>query len=389
MKFSHIADCHLGGWRQPELQELNLESFKKAIDVSIQERVDFVLIVGDLFDSAYPSIEILGEAFSQLKRLKESRISCYIIAGSHDYSASGKTFLSVLEKAGFCKNLFKAEEKEDKILLNPVVHGNVAIYGYPGKKAGMEIEEIRKIKLQSAPGLFRICALHTCIEQAIGKIPTDYLRFSEMPEADYYALGHLHMDFEKDKKYVYGGPTFPNNFQEIAELKHGRFYIVETSPFSIKKIDLKIKDVELVEKQLYNSLTATEEIISELKNRILKDKIVLLKLYGKLKQGKTSNINFKEIEEFVKSRQGYCLLKNTSKLSVEQTEIKIETEDMEKLEENIIENYVSEHKSRFNSFIPSLIDSLSSEKQEDEKTQIFKSRLFSDLNKVLKIELED
>ena len=27
MKFAHLSDCHLGGWRQPELQELNINLF--------------------------------------------------------------------------------------------------------------------------------------------------------------------------------------------------------------------------------------------------------------------------------------------------------------------------------------------------------------------------
>src|SRR3989344_9470732 len=130
MKFSHLADCHLGSWRQEELQKLNLESFKKAIEISIQEKVEFVLITGDLFDSAYPPIEILETAFEQLKKLKENKISCYLIAGSHDYSASGKTFLSVLEKAGFCKNLYAPEEIKGEIFLNPIIHKNIALYGY-------------------------------------------------------------------------------------------------------------------------------------------------------------------------------------------------------------------------------------------------------------------
>ena len=95
MKFAHLADCHLGSWRQPELRDLNLESFKKAIDLCIEEKVSFVLIVGDLFDSAYPPIEILEETFLQLKKLTENKISCYYIAGSHDYSASGKTFFNL------------------------------------------------------------------------------------------------------------------------------------------------------------------------------------------------------------------------------------------------------------------------------------------------------
>jgi DNA repair exonuclease SbcCD nuclease subunit len=42
--------------------------------------VEFVLIAGDLFDSAYPPIEILKETFSQFKKLKESGIPCFIIA---------------------------------------------------------------------------------------------------------------------------------------------------------------------------------------------------------------------------------------------------------------------------------------------------------------------
>ena len=59
MKFAHISDCHLGGWRQPELEHLNLESFKKVIDGCLLEKVDFVLACGDLFDTAFPSIETL------------------------------------------------------------------------------------------------------------------------------------------------------------------------------------------------------------------------------------------------------------------------------------------------------------------------------------------
>ena len=171
MKFAHLADCHLGAWRHPKLQELNMESFRKAVDMCIKEKVDFILMSGDLFDSAYPPIEILKEAFSEFRKLKDAKIKCFIIAGSHDYSVSGKTFLDVLEKAGFCKNVFNAEsleERNEKIILNPVIEKSIAIYGYPGKKSGLEIDEIRRIRLQECPGLFRIFMLHTSIKDAIG-----------------------------------------------------------------------------------------------------------------------------------------------------------------------------------------------------------------------------
>ncbi|MCX6750049.1 MAG: metallophosphoesterase, partial [Candidatus Pacearchaeota archaeon] len=159
VRFGHIADVHLGGWKQQPMQDLNFESFKDAVTICINSKLDFVLFAGDLFDSAYPSIEILKETFAQFKKLKDAGIPCFTIAGSHDYSVSGKTFLDVLEKAGFCKNVYNAEEKENSIILNPIVYGNVAIYGYPGKKSGLEVQDLKKVKFNDSPGLFKIFML--------------------------------------------------------------------------------------------------------------------------------------------------------------------------------------------------------------------------------------
>ena len=385
MRFAHLADCHLGSWRQPELQQLNLESFKKALEICIEKKVDFVLISGDLFDSAYPPIEILESAFEQLRKLREEKISCFIIAGSHDYSASGKTFLNVLEKAGFCTNIHHKEENQGRIFLNPVVFKNVALYGYPGKKSGLEVQELKNVRLQDSP-LFKILALHTCIKDAIGSLPIDSINENDLPKADYYALGHLHIDY-KNKNLVYAGPTFPNNFQELEELKYGSFYIVDTSPFNAEKIELKLKDVEIVDLEITNALTATDKIILELGKRELEDKIVLLKLEGKLKQGKTSDIDIKKIEDFVKAK-AYVLLKSTSKIETEEPEINIEIEDVEKLEEEIIKRYTEQKKSEFDSLIFPLISALSLEKHEAETTLTFNTRLFSELNKILDLEIK-
>lgn len=385
-KFAHLADCHLGSWRQPELQQLNLESFKKAIDICLEEKVHFVLIAGDLFDSAYPPIEILEQAFFQLKRLKDAKISCYYIAGSHDYSASGKTFLSVLEAAGFCKNIYNPEIKNEKIYLNPILHENIALYGYPGKKSGLEVQELRNIKLHESPGLFRVFALHTCIKSAVGTLPIESIDEKDLPEADYYALGHLHIDYQQGR-FIYAGPIFPDNFQEIEELKYGSFYIIETFPFQFKKIQLKLKEIESFDIEISNSLTATDTILAEIKKRDIKEKIVLLRLSGKLMQGKSSDIDFKKIDDFVKTNQGVILLKSTSQLSTEESKLDIEVEDMNKLEEEIIAKYTSNQSSKFDFLIFPLVNALSIEKHEDETSTTFAGRLFSELTKIMKIEL--
>lgn len=382
-KFSHISDVHLGGWKQPELQDLNLKSFQKAVEISIKEKVDFVLFAGDLFDSAYPPIETLKEAFAEFRKLKEAKIPCFIIAGSHDYSVSGKTFLDVLEKAGFCKNVENFEIRDELIFLNPTVHQNVAIYGYPGKKAGLEINDLRKVRLQESP-LFKIFMLHTTLDEAKGTLPIDSISSKDLPLADYYALGHLHIDF-KYKNFVYPGPVFPNNFQELEDLKFGSFYIVNTDSLTpLKKIDLKIKDVEVFKIRVNDAVTATDQIIQEMSKRDITDKIILLRVRGELEKGQISDIKFQRVEDFVKQKNAYFILRNTHELKTREIELDVEIKNTGNIEEDSITMFSDENPSSFNELIPQLISALSLEKQEDEKSLVFENRLLENVKKIIK-----
>ena len=397
MKFAHLSDCHLGGWRQPELQELNLQSFKVAVETSIEEKVEFILFSGDLFDTAFPAIEILKETFAEFRKLKDAGVKSYVIAGSHDYSVSGKTFLDVLEKAGFCE-ICKYEEKGEgensEIILKPIIHNSYYIYGYPGKKSGLEIPDLKKIKiLEPYESNFRILMLHTTIDEVKGDLPIDSINIKDMPQADYYALGHIHVDFEKEinsKPAIYSGPLFPNNFKELEELKYGSFYIIDVEGYTkITKKEIKLKDPESIKIEITDSITGTEKIISELEKRDLKDKIVLLRVFGILKKGKTSDIKFQEIQEYLENQQVYSFLKNTSKLEVEQKEFQtqIQPSEMGKVEEVLIKKYEQENPSDYNKIIFELMQALDSEKQEGEKNNIFEQRLLSGLNKLLDVEL--
>jgi len=383
VRFAHIADVHLGGWKQKPLQDLNFQSFKRAIDICLEQKLDFVLIAGDLFDSAYPPIEVLRDTFGEFKRLREAKLPCFIIAGSHDYSVSGKTFLDVLEKAGFCKNVTDIEETENGIILNPFIFGNVAIYGYPGKKSGLEIPDLRRLKLNDAPGLFKIFMLHTTIDKAKGTLPIDAMETELIPKADYYALGHLHIDFQY-QNFIYPGPIFPNNFQELEDLKHGSFYIVDTQETnSLKKMELKLKDVALIEIEVKNAMTATSQIISEIEKRDVEDKIILLRVKGELESGTTSDIKFSQIEETATRKKAFFLLKNTHELKTKEVEMEIEVRNIDNVEEESINIFSSQNPVDFNKFIPQLLNSLSLEKQEGEKIDSFTNRLMEENKKIL------
>ena len=385
VKFAHIADVHLGGWKQQPLQELNLQSFKKAIETCIKEKVEFVLIAGDLFDSAFPPIDILKEAFAQFRVLKEAGIPCFIIAGSHDYSVSGKTFLDVLEKAGFCKNVEDFEERADKLILNPTIYKGVAIYGYPGKTSGLELNDLRRAEFNDAPGMFKIFMLHTTIDKAKGDLPIDSLDTSRVPYANYYAMGHLHIDFQYEN-FVYPGPIFPNNFQELEDLEYGRFIIVDTNNnanVKLKKIALKIKDVVSFDIEIKNALLATEKIISELEKKDIFDKVVLLRIRGTLETGKNSDIKFQQIEETIKRKSAYFMIRNTHELETLETEIDLKVEESDNVEEETIKIFSEKNTSDLNKAIPQLMNSFSTEKQEGETTENFTSRLMDEAKKIL------
>ena len=384
VKFAHIADVHLGGWKQQPMQDLNFESFKKTIDICINSKLDFVLFAGDLFDSAYPPIEILKETFAQFKKLKDAGIPCFIIAGSHDYSVSGKTFLDVLEKAGFCKNVFNAEQKEDQIILNPHIHKNIALYGYPGKKSGLEVPDLRKVKLNDSPGMFKIFMLHTTIDKVAGTLPIDSLESEKLPLADYYAMGHIHVLYN-EKRFVYPGPVFPNNFKELEDLKQGSFVVVDTdSTDQIQFVKIPTKEIEHLKLEFDDGLIATEKIIEELGKRNLQDKVILLRIKGELKRGKNSDIKFPQIEEFVREKGAYFLLKNTYDLKTKELELDVEIKDDEDIEKEIIKIYSEQNPSDLNSLIDELMNVLSIEKQEGETSESFKNRLIGETRRILK-----
>ncbi|MEJ2296477.1 MAG: DNA repair exonuclease, partial [Candidatus Lokiarchaeota archaeon] len=93
IKFAHLSDCHLGAWRNENLNQVGYKAFEKAIDVIIEENVDFIIISGDLYDVSNPKVEVVDLSVRELKRLKDKGIPVYGIMGSHDFSPSNKSMI--------------------------------------------------------------------------------------------------------------------------------------------------------------------------------------------------------------------------------------------------------------------------------------------------------
>jgi len=386
MKFAHLADCHLGAWKEPKLQELNLKAFEKSIEACINSKVDFVIITGDLFDTALPPIDILKKTAEKLRELKDSKIPCYVIAGSHDYSVSGKTFLDVLEKAGLCENVEDIDG--DNLIL--IETKEFIIAGISGKKQELEKELIKKIKIPKLNrDKFKILALHTTIEENKTNEFMHGIKIDELPRGfNYYALGHIHKQFKREYEngmIVYPGPLFPNNFSELEEMENGGFFIVNVNggKITLEREEIRMKEVCFLEVSGdgKNPFLLTSEIIGRLKKENINDKILLLKVSGTLSNGKTSEVNFEQIKK--ETEKAFVLLKNVSGLKSPETklEVEIKAENIDQIEKEAVEKLNKDYKGLA---LP-LLNALSIEKIEGESTATFEKRLLDNVRKVIEI----
>ena len=404
MRFAHLADIHLGSWREPKLRELSTKAFVMAVGRCVELDVDFVLISGDLFNTSIPSIDSLKTAVSELKRLKDKGIRVYTIAGSHDFSPSGKTMLEVLEEAELVSNVCKGEVVGGKLKLHFTIDADTGakITGMIGKKGMLEkkyYEDLAVGNLEKEEG-FKIFMFHTAISELK---PEDLEKMESAPISllpkgfDYYAGGHVHIvrqdSIEGYKNVVYPGPTFPNSFSELEKLGCGGFYLYCDGKMSYEKIDLCKIDTISVDCSHKTPVQVTEKLINEISGRKFDGAIVLLRLFGKIETGKTSEVNLKKIIDALQEKGAHLVLRNTSKLSSKEfEEIKVTADTTEEAEELVIKEHLGQVKAlelgekEEKELVHNLMHFLNEEKHEGEKQSDYESRIIAEAEKIFEMD---
>ncbi len=388
-----MADCHVGGWRDEKLNQLSIDVFGIAIDRCIKEHVGFILIAGDLFDTALPNIDLIKEVASVLERVKARNIDVYVIPGSHDFSPSGKTMLDVLESSGLIINVNKTDV-DGKLLFFEDKTG-VKITGILGRRSGLEkndYKELDKTHLENEQG-FKIFMFHTGLEEFKPKDleKVECSSYADLPKNfNYYAGGHVHYIFDVVKegygKITYPGPLFPNNFKEIDELKNGGFYIVDDS-LNLEYIPIKTKEVVSLTIEGRNPIEINEKLYEIIKGDF-NDKLVLLRIKGELESGKVSEIKVKEIIKQLEEKKAYAILKHTEGIKIKELE-EIEVEgNVEDVEKEIIKKNLGRVEVEINEeeLISNLLEVLNKNKEEGERNADFEDRLWRDAKKALKLD---
>src|SRR4051794_41933111 len=98
LRLLHTADVHLGarhtdlGDQAAAQRERQFAAFVAAVDLALDEKVDIVLIAGDLFDSNTQPRRSVERVAAELTRLAAARIRTVIIPGTHDvYDRSSRS----------------------------------------------------------------------------------------------------------------------------------------------------------------------------------------------------------------------------------------------------------------------------------------------------------
>src|SRR4051794_3219521 len=90
LRLLHTADVHLGarhadlGDQAAAQRERQFAAFAAAVDLALEEKVDIVLIAGDLFDSNTQPRRSVERVAAELKRLAGAKIRTVLIPGTHD-----------------------------------------------------------------------------------------------------------------------------------------------------------------------------------------------------------------------------------------------------------------------------------------------------------------
>ena len=131
MRFIHTADWHLGRY----FHGMHLTADQREIIMGQlvplvqEEKVDAVVIAGDIYDRGVPPVEAVDLFDEFLMKMSEMHIKVFYIAGNHD-SESRLNFGSQLMRAS---GIFARGRLDDEMA--PVVveddFGPVAVYLYP------------------------------------------------------------------------------------------------------------------------------------------------------------------------------------------------------------------------------------------------------------------
>ncbi len=256
MRILHTSDWHLGrSFHRVGMLEHQATFVDHLLEVVEAERVDLVLVAGDVYDRALPPVDAVALADETLARLAASRARVVITSGNHD-SARRLGFGSRLADTAGVHVRTSADGVGTPVVLEDE-HGAVAVHGLPyldpdavrepWRLAGRSheaalAEAMRRVRADLAGRRARSVVLaHAFVA---GAHPSDSERdisvggvsrvaTSVFDGVDYVALGHLHGPHVLGDTIRYSGSPLAYSFSEADQRKGS--WLVDLGPDGVRE----------------------------------------------------------------------------------------------------------------------------------------------------------
>ena len=291
LRFIHAADPHLDsplqGLEAHEgapvalLRGATRRAFEKLVQLAIDERLDFMVIAGDVYDGDWKDYNTGLFFRGQMVRLNEKQIPVYLIAGNHDAASVISKKLSLPENV----QVFSTRTAESKeVPGHPVViHGR----GFPHRAVP---ENLVLDYPPAVSGKFNLGLLHTSLTGREGHDTYAPCAVADLQNKGYgyWALGHIHQPevISQDPWIVFAGNCQGRHIKETGprgcrlvtvndslEVEAAEWRSLDVVRWQELKVDLVGSDHE--SEALARVSAAMEQAVAEAEGRLVAVRIIL------------------------------------------------------------------------------------------------------------------
>ncbi len=287
-KFIHTSDLHFdapfSGFSGDDphlthlLRDASLKSFENLVTFAIQEKIDFIVIAGDIYDGDLRGVRAQFYFYELCKKLNENNIHVYIVFGNHDpliknLAAEWSGIKSWPENIHF----FHSENVETLIFQkNGIPICKISGLSYKEKEVG---ENLVKKFPHHQDSIFHIAILHCNLNGKSGYKNYSPCKTFDLVEKkiNYWALGHIHENevVKQDNVTIAYSGTIQGRSFKTSEIGNKGAYLVSIennhlnditfkkfSSLNFEKIKLQISHEETLE-AIYEKLIVQLNILKD------------------------------------------------------------------------------------------------------------------------------
>lgn len=316
MKILHTADWHIGA-KTDDLDRFQeqKDALRQIIDIANSEKVDMVLIAGDIYDNLVPSAEdeeLVYNTVAELSRGGECAVVA--IAGNHDDPrrlSNANVFADKfgiylvgniddikIDKSKKNKNIYATKSGKGYIEFKTKAGEDIvlALLPYPSyyrykevKKDGVEFGDKVKEWLNYGTSHFRDDTINITMAHimsyGIDMAEDDYLSYTTLSntlayvdhktfttsKAHYTALGHIHstLAVSKEKNVYYSGSLL-NYFFSVKNDQPRNVIVAEITTDGVQSVKQVPLNVRLLKKFTVQSVVEAHKVLDENPDNLIK-----------------------------------------------------------------------------------------------------------------------